>query len=103
MRYENRAIEAAHVIEEKIGLDKDMRRAHERGERLGLTEDDMVFYDALETNDSVVEVLGDETLPTIAREVADAVRKNVTIDWTVHENARAQLWVIVNRILRKYG
>jgi len=102
-KYQNRAIEAAQVIEEMIGLAKDMRRAHERGERLGLTEDEMAFYDALETNDSAVKVLGDETLRTIAREVADAVRKNVTIDWTVRENVRAQLRVIVKRILRKYG
>jgi type I restriction enzyme R subunit len=102
-KYQNRAIEAAQVIEEMIGLAKDMRRAHERGERLGLTEDEMAFYDALETNDSAVQVLGDETLRTIAREVAEAVRKNVTIDWTVRENVRAQLRVIVKRILRKYG
>jgi type I restriction enzyme, R subunit len=102
-KYQNRAIEAAQVIEEMIGLAKDMRRAHERGERLGLTEDEMAFYDALETNDSAVKVLGDKTLQTIAREVADAVRKNVTIDWTVRENVRAQLRVIVKRILRKYG
>ena len=102
-KYQNRAIEAAQVIEEMIGLAKDMRRAHERGERLGLTEEEMAFYDALETNDSAVKVLGDETLRSIAREVADAVRKNVTIDWTVRENVRAQLRVIVKRILRKYG
>jgi type I restriction enzyme R subunit len=93
-KYQNRAIEAAQVIEEMIGLAKDMRGAHERGERLGLTEDEMAFYDALETNDSAVKVLGDETLRSIAREVAHAVRKNVTIDWTVRENVRAQLRVL---------
>ena len=68
-----------------------------------LSEDELAFYDALETNDSAVKVLGDETLRKIAREVAEAVRKNVTIDWTVRENVRAQLRVIVKRILRKYG
>lgn len=102
-KYQNRAIEAAQVIEEMIGLAKGMRRAYERGERLGLTEEEMAFYDALETNDSAVKVLGDEALRTIAREVAEAVRKNVTIDWTVRENVRAQLRVIVKRILRKHG
>lgn len=102
-KYQNRAVEAAQVIEEMIGLAKDMRQAHERGERLGLTEEEMAFYDALGTNDSAVKILGDETLRTIAREVAEAVRKNVTIDWTVRENVRAQLRVIVKRILRKYG
>lgn len=102
-RYQNRAIEAAQVIEEMIGLAKDMRRAHERGEVLKLSEEELAFYDALETNDSAVKILGDETLRTIAREVAEAVRKNVTIDWTMRENVRAQLRVIVKRILRKYG
>jgi type I restriction enzyme R subunit len=102
-RYQNRAIEAAQVIEEMIALAKQMRRANERGEALRLSEEELAFYDALETNDSAVQVLGDETLRTIAREVTDAVRKNVTIDWTLRENVRAQLRVIVKRILRKYG
>ena len=102
-RYQNRAIEAAQVIEELIGLAKDMRRANERGVALKLSEEELAFYDALETNDSAVQVLGDETLRTIAREVAATVRKNVTIDWTLRENVRAQLRVIVKRILRKYG
>ncbi|MBX3302406.1 MAG: type I restriction endonuclease subunit R [Nitrospira sp.] len=102
-RYQNRSIEAAQVIEEMIGLAKEMRRAHERGAALSLSEEELAFYDALETNDSAVKVLGDDTLRTIAREVAEAVRKNVTIDWTMRENVRAQLRVIVKRILRKHG
>ncbi|MGH7798429.1 MAG: type I restriction endonuclease subunit R [Candidatus Binatia bacterium] len=102
-KYQNRAIEAAQVIEEMIALAKDMRRANERGATLKLSEEELAFYDALETNDSAVQVLGDETLRTIAREVTDAVRKNVTIDWTMRENVRAQLRVIIKRILRKYG
>jgi type I site-specific restriction-modification system R (restriction) subunit len=102
-KYQNRAIEAAQVIEEMIGLAKDMRQANERGEALKLSEEELAFYDALETNDSAVQVLGDETLRTIAREVTVAVRNNVTIDWTLRENVRAQLRVIVKRILRKYG
>ncbi|MBI5117933.1 type I restriction endonuclease subunit R [Candidatus Poribacteria bacterium] len=102
-RYQNRAIEAARVIEELIGLAKDLRKAHARGESLGLDEDEMAFYDALEVNDSAVKVLGEPTLTMIARELVAAVRSNVTIDWTVRENVRAQLRVIVKRILRKYG
>ncbi|MGH8590255.1 MAG: type I restriction enzyme endonuclease domain-containing protein, partial [Gammaproteobacteria bacterium] len=98
-----RAVEAAQVIEELIALARDMREANARGEALGLTEDEIAFYDALETNDSAVKVLGDETLRTIARELVKAVRANVTIDWTVRENVRAQLRVLVKRILRKYG
>jgi len=102
-RYQNRAIEAAQVIEELIGLAKEMREAHARGEKLGLTEDELAFYDALETNDSAVQVLGDDNLRLIARELVETVRKNVTIDWTMRENVRAQLRVLVKRILRKYG
>ena len=91
------------MIEELIALAKEMRAANARGESLGLTEDELAFYDALETNDSAVKVLGDETLRTIARELVAAVRKNVTIDWTLRENVRAQLRVLVKRILRRYG
>lgn len=102
-RYQNRAIEAAQVIEELIALAKEMREANARGEALGLTEDELAFYDALEVNDSAVKVLGDETLRTIARELVKTVRNNVRIDWTMRENVRAQLRVLVKRILRKYG
>ena len=102
-KYQSRAIETAQVIEELIQLAKDMRAAEARGESLGLSDDELAFYDALETNDSAVKVLGDDTLKTIARELVETVRKNVTIDWTIRENVRAQLRVYVKRILRKYG
>jgi type I restriction enzyme R subunit len=102
-RYQNRAIETAQVIEELIQLAKDMRAAQARGQTLGLSDDELAFYDALETNDSAVEVLGDDTLRAIARELVAMVRKNVTIDWTIRESVRAQLRVYVKRILRKYG
>ena len=102
-KYQNRAIETAQVIEELIALAKEMREADARGEALGLTEDELAFYDALEINDSAVKVLGETTLQDIARELVATVRKNVTIDWTVRENVRAQLRVMVKRILRKYG
>jgi len=102
-RYQNRAIEATQVIEELIALAKEMRQADTRSEALNLSEEELAFYDALETNDSAVKVLGDNILRTIARELVAMVRKNVTIDWTMRENVRAQLRVIVKRILRKYG
>jgi type I restriction enzyme R subunit len=102
-RYQNRAIETAQVIEELIALAKDMREADRRGENLGLTEDEIAFYDALEVNDSAVKVLGDETLRTIAQELVRTVRENVRIDWTARENVRAQMRVMVKRILRRYG
>lgn len=101
--YHNRAIETAKVLEELIELAKQMRQAHERGQKLGLSDDELAFYDALETNDSAVKVLGDETLRRIARELVENVRRNVTIDWTVKESVRAKLRVMVKRILRKYG
>ena len=101
--YQNRAIEAAQVIEELIDLAKHIREANERGEALGLSEDELAFYDALETNNSAVQVLGDETLRAIARELVETVRNNVTIDWTLRENIRAHLRVLVRRILRRHG
>jgi type I restriction enzyme R subunit len=101
--YQNRAVETAHVIEELIALGKELREAQRRGEETGLTEDEVAFYDALEVNDSAVSVLGDETLKTIARELVETVRRNVTIDWTVKESVRAKLRTMVKRILRKYG
>ena len=102
-RYQNRAVEAAQVIEELIQLARDIREAGARGEHLGLSDDEVAFYDALETNDSAVQVLGEETLRDIARELVDTVRRNVTIDWTLRENVRANLRRLVKRILRKHG
>ena len=102
-KYQNRAIETAQVIEELIRLAREMREAARRGEELGLTEDEVAFYDALEVNDSAVSVLGDETLRLIAQELVKSVRSSITIDWTVRENVRAQMRVIIKRILRKYG
>ncbi len=102
-KYQNRAIEAAQVIEELIRLAQEMREAQSRGQVLGLTEDEVAFYDALSENNSAREVLGDEQLRFLAQELVDRVKKNVSIDWQVRENARAQIRVLVKRVLRKYG
>ncbi len=102
-RYQNRAIETAQVIEELIKLAKDMREASQRGDDLGLSEDEVAFYDALEVNDSAVSLLGDDTLRLIAQELVKSVRNSITIDWTLRENVRAQMRVLIKRILRKYG
>ena len=102
-RYRNRTIEAAQVIEELLELARHMREAAARGEDLGLTEEELAFYDALETNDSAVAVLGDETLRDIARELTETVRNTVTIDWTVRESVRANLRRLVKRTLSRHG
>ncbi|MEJ5309969.1 MAG: type I restriction endonuclease subunit R [Anaerolineae bacterium] len=102
-RYQNRAIEAIAVIEEMITLARTMREADRRGERLGLTEEEIAFYDALEVNDSAVKILGDDVLRAIAQELVQAVRNSVTIDWTMRENVRAKIRVMIRRILRRHG
>ena len=102
-RYQNRTVDAAQVIEELVRLARELREANARGEKLGLSEDELAFYDALETNDSAVRVLGDETLRDIARELVKTVRGNVTIDWTLRESVRVNLRRLVRRILRRHG
>jgi len=102
-RYQNRAVEAAQIIEELIQLAREMREANARGEELGLSEDELAFYDALETNDSAVQVLGDEILCNIARKLVQTVRDNVRIDWTFREDVRANLRRLIKRNLRRYG
>lgn len=101
--YQNRSIATAQVIAQLIELAKEMREAHRRGEALGMTENELAFYDALEVNDSAVKVLGDDTLRTIARELVEAVKRNVSIDWSVKESAKAKLRTIIKRLLRKRG
>jgi hypothetical protein len=102
-RYEVRTVETAQVIEELIELARRMREAERRGEELGLSENELAFYDALETNETAVSVLGDVTLRTIARELTETVRRNATIDWTLKESVQAGLRVMVRRILRRHG
>ena len=102
-RYQNNLLTTAEIIQELINIAKEIKKADKEGEKLSLSPDEVAFYNALETNDSAVKVLGDETLKTIAREIADKVRANATIDWTIRESARAKLMVIVKRTLNKYG
>ena len=103
IQYRNRTIEAAQVIEQLIELAHKMREANARGERLGLSDDELAFYDALATNDSAVDVLGDDQLRVIARELVETVRDNVSIDWTMRESARANLRRMVRRALNLHG
>lgn len=101
--YHNRALDAAQVIEELIRLAKDMREAHKRGEKIGLTEDELAFYDALEVNDSAVKVLGDDVLGAIARDLVKTIRENLNVDWSVKETVRARMRVAVKRLLKQHG
>jgi len=102
-KYQNNLLTATEIINELIDLAREMREADKRGEKLKLTEDELAFYDALEVNDSAVKVLGDDTLRDIARILVQRVRANTTIDWTIKENVKARLKVIVKRVLREYG
>lgn len=101
--YTNKSIETAEVIQELIDLAKKIRDEQNRGKDLGLNDDEVAFYDALADNESAKDVLGDETLRVIARELVATVKKNITIDWSVRESVQAKLRLIVKRILRKYG
>jgi type I restriction enzyme R subunit len=101
-RYQNRSIETAQVMEELVGMAKQFREAATRGERLGLSDDEVRFYDALASNESAVREMADETLKTIAHELTESLRRNVTVDWAKRDSVRATLRLLVKRILRKY-
>jgi type I restriction enzyme R subunit len=102
-KYQNRAIETAEVIQELIRIAKELREAGQRGEKLGLNEDEAAFYDALADNGSATQILGDDKLKMLAMELVLRVRQSVSIDWMYRENARAQIRVLVKRILRQFG
>ena len=101
--YHNRAISTIEVLEELIKVAKELDAATKRGVDLGLTDDEVAFYDALATNDSAVQAMGDAKLKVIATELISQVKKSVTIDWTLREGARAKIKVMVKRILKRYG
>ena len=101
-RYQNRAIETAQVMEELIEIAKQFHQAHGRGEKLGLSEDEVKFYDALANNESAVRELKDETLKLIAQELTQSLRRNLKVDWEHRDSVRAELRLMLKRILRKY-
>lgn len=102
-KYQNNLLSTVEIIEELLAIARQIREVDGLAKKLKLTKDEFAFYTALEINDSAVKILGDEILKSIAREIADKVRKNATIDWTMKESARAKLMVIVRRTLNKYG
>lgn len=101
-RYQNRSIETAQVMEELVAMAKKFREAASRGETLGLTEEEVRFYDALVNNESAVRELSDETLKKIAHELTESLRQNLSVDWSKRESVRAKLRLLVKRILREY-
>ena len=102
LRYQNRSIETAQVMEELIAMAKKFREAANRGEQLGLHDDEVKFYDALANNESAVRELQDETLKKIAQELTQSLRKNITVKWSERESVRAKLRLMVRRVLKKY-
>jgi type I restriction enzyme R subunit len=102
-KYQNNLLTTTEIIDELVDIARQIRTVDGLAEQLKLSKDEFAFYTALEVNDSAVKVLGDETLKTIAREIAEKVKTNATIDWTMKESARAKLMVIVKRTLNKYG
>jgi len=101
-KYRNRAIETRHVIEELIKLAREMNKAQEEENELGLNKDEVAFYDALGVNDAAVKVMGDEVLKKIAIELTETIRNSTTIDWSSREDIKANIRVQVKRLLRKY-
>ena len=102
-RYHSNAITTAEVLQELIGLAKDIRAAHQRGEEEGLSQEEIAFYDALAENESAVEVMGNDHLRVIAQELLNSLRSTASVDWQHRESARARMRVLVKRILRKHG
>ncbi len=102
-KYQNNLLSAAEIIQELIELARQIRAEDSRGRALGLSDDEVAFYDALANNESARDVLGDETLRNLARVLVEKVRKNTSIDWTIRENVQARLRVLVRRTLKQYG
>ena len=102
-KYQNRAIETTQVIMELIELAKNVRDAENRGEKTGLSDDELAFYDALADNESAKEVMGDEILKQIARDLTESIRKNISVDWSIRKSVQAKMKMIIKRLLKKYG
>ena len=102
-RYHNNALTTVQVIEELISLAKQIRTEIEESGKSGLTDDEVAFYEALSENENAVEVMGNDKLKIIAKELLKSIRYNATVDWHHSEMARAKIRVSVKRILKKYG
>lgn len=102
-KYQNRAIETTTIIIELIELAKKINEAEKRGERTGLTPDELAFYDALAENESAREVMGDEILVQIAKDLTTSIKNNISVDWSIRESVQAKMKMTIKRLLKKYG
>lgn len=102
-KYQNRTIETTQVIMELIELAKKISEAEKRGERTGLTPDELAFYDALADNESAREIMGEEILKQIARDLTISIKKNISVDWAIRDSVQARMKMTVKRLLKKYG
>jgi len=102
-KYQNRTIETTQVIMELIELAKEITEAEKRGESTGLTSDELAFYDALADNESAYEIMGEDILKQIARDLTLAIKKNISVDWSIRESIQSKMKMIIKRLLKKYG
>ena len=102
-KYQNRAIETTQIILELIELAKEMNEMNRRGEETGLSPDELAFYDALETNDAAVAIMGDDILKQIARDLTRTIKNSIGVDWTIRESVRAKMRLTVKKLLKKNG
>jgi type I restriction enzyme R subunit len=103
VKYHNKVLTAAEVIEELIEIGKEIKRMDREPQEMGLSEFEYAFYTAIAANDSAREVMQPEKLRELAVVLFEKVKQNASIDWTIKEGVRARLKVIVKRTLRQYG
>ena len=102
IQYEKRSLETVEVIKALVDMAKDMNELHKRGEKLGLSDDELAFYDAISSNESARDFYENDVLKQIAKELTISIKNNIKVDWDVRESVRAQMRITVKRLLRKY-
>jgi type I restriction enzyme R subunit len=103
IKYRNRSLDSAQIVKALVDMAKKFRDEKSKGKELSLTKEEEAFYDALASNQSAVDLLGDKVLAKMAAELTRLVRENASIDWTMRQSIQAKLKVMVKRLLRKYG
>ncbi len=101
-RYLNGMLTNEEVIQELLKLAQQMAQAQKEGEQLGLTEDELAFYDALTRPEAIKDFYENEELIAITKELTEALRKNRTIDWQKRDSARAKMRMMIKKLLKKH-